>query len=235
MSKPFLIVANFKCHLNQKDLSEWLKETLTLLKRGPLPKIILCPSYPFLYEVKRKTQKFPSIYVGAQDVSIFEEGAYTGEVSAKQMMDVAAFAIIGHSERRSCFHESTEDINRKISLCQKYGISPIICVSNLNQIKELKVDGRDFIFAYEPIEAIGAGNPENPGAVEKMALEIKKILGENIPVLYGGSVSSENVSDYYCLKNIAGVLIGGASLDPQKFAGIIKKVSFNAIHKPSSI
>lgn len=161
--------------------------------------------------------------VGAQDVSPFAEGAYTGEVSAQQVREFATYVIIGHSERRKDFGETEEIISRKIDQAIKNSLIPIVCISDIKQIGNLKFEignSSSLVVAYEPLSAIGSGEADDPKNADEMARKIKEITPD-VFVLYGGSVSAENVHDFTQMPHIDGVLVGGASLDPQEFSKII--------------
>lgn len=180
--------------------------------------IIICPPFTALPILKSLIINHKSsIKLGAQDISPFEEGAYTGEVSALLLKEFAEFVLIGHSERRKNFMESDEMLFKKVELANKYGLNPIFCV----QGKETQTPSNINIIAYEPIDAIGTGYPDTPENAENVASFLKKDYNAQ-HVLYGGSVTSKNVKDFTQMSNIDGVLIGGASLDAQEFYTIIK-------------
>lgn len=221
MKKAF-IVANWKSNKTIPEVAEWFR-TFNNLQLTINKQIIVCPSFTLLPFVKESIVKGQlSIIVGAQDISPFDEGAYTGEINEKQIKELAEYVIIGHSERRKNFSESDDLINKKIEQAINYGIIPIVCVSSLEQVKSLKIeDGKKILIAYEPLFAIGSGNADTPENADQMARSIKDVLGE-IPVLYGGSVTSNNVSEFSKMLNINGVLIGKASLDAQEFYKIIQ-------------
>ena len=133
--------------------------------------------------------------------------------------EFADFVLIGHSERRDNFLESNELVTQKIEKALIDGIMPIVCVSELSQFEDTSFD-REIIIAYEPISAIGTGNPESPKETEKFAKELKKRGFQK--VLYGGSVDASNVNNYLHLDSISGVLIGGASLNASTFSEVLK-------------
>ncbi len=187
--------------------------------------IIVCPSFTDLPILKSLIINHKSnIKLGAQNISQFDEGAYTGEINGKEIKDLAQFVIIGHSERRKNFSESEDVVNAKIAQALNNELTPIICVSSIKQAEAFQdtVKGNNqFVVAYEPLFAIGSGTPDTPENADQMAKSIKNILGE-IPVLYGGSVTSINISEFSKMPNIDGVLIGKASLDAKEFSKIIK-------------
>src|SRR3989344_2050256 len=139
--KNLYIVANWKSNKTIYQTEEWFRtinnSPVTFNKEEK--EVIVCAPFTLLSKVKELTVNCKlSIVVGAQDISSFEEGAYTGEVSAKQIKELAEFVIIGHSERRKIFLESIEMINLKITQAFKYGLTPIVCVSSLDQAKALR-------------------------------------------------------------------------------------------------
>ena len=232
--KKLFIIANWKSHKTQDEASAWLQElrikpSLTSLNAGGNQQlgnknIIVCPSFTSLLIMSQEREKKAlPIQLGAQNISQFDEGAYTGEVSAKQIKEFVEYVIIGHSERRKYFGETDEVVSEKVKKAITSGITPIVCVSNLEQVQSLKfkVQSSEMIIAYEPLSAIGSGNPDNPEHVNKIAEEIKEIHTE-ISVVYGGSVTSKNVESFTDMENIDGVLVGSASLDPVEFSAILQ-------------
>jgi triosephosphate isomerase len=132
---------------------------------------------------------------------------------------VVEYAIIGHSERRQNFGETDEELKEKVDKARASDIMPIFCVQNENT----QVPPGVKIVAYEPVEAIGTGNPDSPENAQKVAAAIKDKNKEVESVLYGGSVKGENVKSFTSMQDISGVLVGGASLDPDSFLSIIKQ------------
>lgn len=157
------------------------------------------------------------IQIGAQDISPFDSGAYTGEINAEQIKEFASFVLIGHSERRLNFSETNEIVNKKIEKALSVNLKVMVCVSELDQVKALETD--NLSIAYEPLSAIGSGDPENPQDVIDFVNKIKEI--KNVNIVYGGSVNSNNVNKYTSLNNINGVLVGSASLEAKSFSTLI--------------
>ena len=217
--KDSLIVGNWKENKTEEEALAFLAEFLKAYQPRPNVKVVICPSYLVVPAVSEsiKSNNIP-IEVGVQDISTFEEGAHTGEVSAREASEFSRFAIIGHSERRSQ-GETNEDVQEKVERATKFGIEPIVCVVNGNVPIPLGAK----IIAYEPVEAIGTGNPDTPENAGKIASLIKSKNSQVQYVLYGGSVTSENVRKFTQMQNIDGVLVGGTSLDPIEFASIIKQ------------
>jgi triosephosphate isomerase len=165
------------------------------------------------------------VRLGAQNVSAWKEGAYTGEVSAEMLAPHCQFVIIGHSERRK-MGESLETVNSKVRRAVEVGLRPVVCVSNEEEIQSLstiKDKNNAWIVAFEPLGSIGSGKPEDPAVVKEMIRLIKRYLGASTRVIYGGSVTAENVRHYVPLCD--GALPGGASLDPEGFLALCQRVN----------
>ena len=185
--------------------------------------IILCPPFTLLHPLKLLITNYQlPIKLGAQNISPFPDGAYTGEISARMLKELGVeYVIIGHSERRKYFGESEQILENKVKEALDVNIIPIFCV----QGKTTPVPERVKIIAYEPVFAIGTGNPDTPEDGNKIALSFKERLSQDTVVLYGGSVTPENVRSFCLQENISGVLVGEASLDPKKFSEIVQNAS----------
>ena len=218
--KNLLIAANWKSNMMKFEAKDWLVEVSSLELAENLEVVIFSP-FTLLDNLSGyiKVNSMP-FKIGAQDISPYDNGPYTGEISAKQIKEFADYVLIGHSERRANFGETDEMINKKIEKSLGEGLSAIVCVSSLNQARSLT--SGDFTIAYEPLDAIGTGNPENPKAVLELVRQIKKI--RDLPIIYGGSVSPENIKEYSSIENISGALVGGNSLNPEVFSSLIKNV-----------
>ena len=197
-----------------------------------------------------KAGKECKVAVGAQDVSQYEKGAYTGEVSASQLQDIGAkYCIVGHSERRQYHAESDFEVNAKTKALLEKGISPIICVGESLQQREMELtmeyvsyqvkaalSGLDTaqlrrcIIAYEPIWAIGTGKTATSEQAQEVCEGIRAVIRElygarparAVSILYGGSMNAKNAQELLSMPDIDGGLIGGASLKPVDLAAIIK-------------
>ncbi len=209
------IIGNWKSNKNQHEVSYWMNHFARLSHSNNLPlnriEAIICPSFVHLPQVKQliKKLKIP-IKLGAQDVSPFDNGPFTGEVSALQLKEFVDYVIIGHSERRSNFHERDDLLTKKVDSACKYKLIPIYCISDEDTFIPRKVK----FVAYEPVWAIGSGKSDTPENVDRVALKNQK---ENFKTIYGGSVTPENIRDFFLKSHICGVLPGKASLDPVKF------------------
>jgi len=220
MNKVF-IVANLKSYETEIEAKNWLEIFLRNFKNSnkdlSQKVIIICPPFTLLELFKEffLTNEV-NVFLGAQDISPFDEGAYTGEINAKQIKEFAEFVLIGHSERRNNFNETDDALSKKVEISLRYRLKPIYLVqSNSNQIPQ----GVEII-AYEPVFAIGSGTPDTPENANKEAALIRE--RGNYQVFYGGSVTSENVAGFTKMENIKGVLVGGASLNAEEFIKIIQ-------------
>ena len=219
--KELLVVANWKSNIIKKDIKNWLNE-FSLSDFSDQVSVLLLPPFTLLDDINSFIRiNDIRLSIGAQDISPFEAGSYTGEINAIQVKEFGDYVLIGHSERRINFLETDDLINKKIEQAIKVGLKPIVCVSDLNQVKSLV--RKEIIIAYEPINAIGTGNPEDPSIVSEFCIQIKEIVDTKI--LYGGSVNHENIKNYTNLNEIDGVLVGKASLE---VASLIKLIN-NAV------
>lgn len=211
-----MIVANWKSNETEKDALTWfsaMKPSLDSIEKT----IVICPPATLLSTAfEQKTSLQLTCAIGAQDISPFAAGAYTGEVNGEQLKEFVTYVIIGHSERRTYFNEDDSLLAKKVAMAIAYGLIPIFCVQN----EQTVIPEGVHIVAYEPVAAIGTGHADSPDAANAVAQKIKE-KNNDISVLYGGSVTAENVSSFTHARDIAGVLVGGASLHPQEFSQII--------------
>jgi triosephosphate isomerase len=249
MKRKPLIAGNWKMHKTIKE-AVYL---VNLIKRELLDfdkvDIVVCPPFTALsnvYEIIMET----NIKLGAQNLFWEEEGAFTGEVSAKMIKDCGAeYVIIGHSERRRYFFEDEQIINKKIKVALKNNLLPIVCVGETLKereenktinIVESQLEGAfkdlnedemfKIIIAYEPVWAIGTGKTATPKQAQEVQgfirdwLEKKfsKDLSQNLRILYGGSIKPSNIKDLMKEEDIDGGLVGGASLEADSFIEIVK-------------
>lgn len=219
MHTPILI-ANWKSNKTRGDALLWLKKIAEELKvmQQTQKTIILCPSFSLLSNVHQYiTKENLPIATGTQDISAFPQGPYTGEVNGRQISEFATYSIIGHSERRELLGESMATLEKKVQMAQANNLTVIFCI----QDKTTPVVGSMDIVAYEPPMAIGTGRPDTPENANAIASSVKA-QNKASYVLYGGSVTSRNVSRFTAMDHIDGVLVGKASLDPLEFIEIIK-------------
>ena len=208
---------------------------------------VICPPFVSLAAVGDLI-KGSSIKLGAQNIYFEEKGAYTGEISPLMLADLCEFVIIGHSERRQYFNETGEIVNRKIRAALKVGLKPILCVGEKLEENEAgrteeiitgqisaSLAGINYpnglIIAYEPIWAIGTGKAatskqanETIGLIRSNITELySEKAGQDVRILYGGSVTDANATEFIYQPEIDGALVGGASLKTNQFLSIIKQ------------
>ncbi len=221
--KKTIIAANWKSNKTKNEAKIWLNETAL----GNFPEhfeIVIFPSFTLLDYISGFVRINDTPFkIGAQDISPFDSGPYTGEISGKLIKEFADYVLIGHSERRAGFGESDEMIRKKVDMALRAGLTPIVCVSNISQLDGLE-SKEGLVIAYEPLGAISTSGPnaqpENPSLTSEFVQKIKEKISAE--VIYGGSVEAGNVGQYISLENISGVLVGGQSLDPINFINIIK-------------
>ena len=212
--------------------------------------IVLNPPFPHLFPVKKLIGDTPGVYLGAQNCSDKESGAFTGEVSAKILASFGAqYVIIGHSERREYFKENNELLSVKVKQALEHGLTPIFCCGESLEIREagthepnVKFQLTDSLFdlsadeikkvviAYEPIWAIGTGKTATSDQAQEMHFALRRHLGSKygkdvaaeISILYGGSMNAGNAADLLSKPDVDGGLIGGASLKSRDFIEIVK-------------
>jgi len=246
-----IIVANWKMNPpTVKEAGVLFSDISSLAKNLKGKTVVICPPYPFLFISQKLKNK--KIILGAQDISSFSSGAFTGEVSPKMLKDMGVrFVIAGHSERRS-LGETDKIINEKISNSLKHKLSVILCVGEKDrdhdgkylsfvekQIKNClnditKPQLKNIIIAYEPVWAIGK-NAVREATVEEfteMRIFIRKVISDiydskvahTIPILYGGSVNVENAKEFMEKGGADGLLVGRDSLNSKRFVGIINLI-----------
>jgi triosephosphate isomerase len=249
-----IIIGNWKLNLDHLEAIQLLQKLNYSLEVNIEDKIdiVIAPSHTSLRSLQTIIDADNlKIKISSQDISAYIEGAYTGEVSALQLSKLnITHSIIGHSERRTVFNETDETINLKVHNAINNNLIPVVCFGEseeqrdsnaylsyiLNQVniavKGLRKDKvEEIIFAYEPIWAIGTGKVASVENAIEVISSVKQEIStkpfydeEKIRFIYGGSVSPTNASELLNTKIIDGVLVGGASLDVDKFVQIIKSV-----------
>lgn len=247
-----IIAGNWKMNMLPSEVKGFTDELRAALPRGKTCEVVLCVPFTHIAASKR-SMKDNRIFVGAQDVSTHDKGAYTGEVAAAMLKDLGVkFCIVGHSERREYHNEDSFTVGQKALAAIENGMQPIICVgetleqrergitmehiscqliSALSFIPEDKV--RQCVIAYEPIWAIGTGKTATPEEAQQVCEHIRSVirqrygarLARSISILYGGSMKGSNAKELLSQPDIDGGLIGGASLKPKEFLQIIEAVA----------
>ena len=232
------IIANWK--MNPETLTEasqLFSSVAEGIKEIKNTEVVVCPPYIYFSifnsSVVHEQQLLKNIKIGAQNSSWEEKGAFTGEISPLMLKELGTeYVIIGHSERRKYFGETDEMVNKKIISLLKQELNPILCIDNMAQLKKdlagiNREEFKKIIIAFEPISAIGTGNPYDLEGAEKMRNLIKSVLEEETSILYGGSVNSQNAAGFIEKAGFQGLLIGGASLNPKEFIKIIDSLEKN--------
>ncbi len=225
MSK--IIIANFKMNGTRSFINKWFSKFLE--EKNTLNKVIVALPTPYLTSFSDC-----NISIAAQNVSPFDSGSFTSQVSAEMLKDCGIdYCIIGHSESRNLLNETNEDIFDKYNQLSKNSIKPIICVGESMNVREdnqtssfitdqlnfFSSKDEDVIIAYEPIWAIGSGLIPTVSDINEVCELIKSLI-TNAKILYGGSVNEKNATHLLNNSNIDGLLVGGASLDPKEFGNI---------------
>jgi triosephosphate isomerase (TIM) len=218
MSK--LIIGNWKANKTRREAEAWFK-TYRDGMRGENSKheLVIAPPFPLLELVSQS-----ELTVAVQDLSPFPPGSYTGAVPAYTLLDYQVrYAIVGHSERRQYFHETHQDVAKKVEQALENGITPVVCIDREYLREQASALASEHllrcIVAYEPLAAIGTGNNVDVGTVKEVIAETREVFGD-IKVIYGGSVDEFNIGEYLLVSD--GVLVGGASLNASQFIKLIK-------------
>ena len=211
--------------------------------------VVVCPPFTAL-DAALEAAQGTRVIVGAQNMYWEEKGAFTGEISPEMLRDMGCrYVIIGHSERREYFGETDESVNKKLKAALKFNITPIVCVGETLQQREMGIteevirkqtesglsgldreQAANLVVAYEPIWAIGTGKTASDEDAQKVIGFIRQVIGgmygsetaEKVRIQYGGSVKPESISGLMQQPDIDGALVGGASLEAKTFAAIVK-------------
>lgn len=247
-TRPTVIAGNWKMHKTIAEALEFLRE-LTPLIASAQAKVCLAVPFTCLSSVAREGSGHKLFHIGAQNASSHIEGAWTGEISSHMLKEAGGdFVILGHSERRQYFAESSQLVAQKLRLAIEAGLEAIVCFGESLQEREAGQEKivteiqireslaafpleltRHLCLAYEPVWAIGTGKNASPGVAQEMHLHCRNVLEKmwdkptaaNIPILYGGSVKPENTPQLLAQPDVDGLLVGGASLDARTFSEIV--------------
>ena len=246
--REFLVAGNWKMNGSSEANKALLEGIVAGVPDGQGFRLLVCPPFPYLADVAAKVSG-SAVSVGAQNVSEHEKGAFTGEVSPGMLKDIGCdYVIVGHSERRAIYGESSFQVAAKFQAAQAAGIVPILCVGETLEEREAgsteSVVGYQLgavldaagigafagaVVAYEPVWAIGTGKTATPEQAQDVHRYIRNVLGardagiaEDLQLLYGGSMKGENAAGLLSMPDIDGGLIGGASLKADDFLAIAK-------------
>ena len=248
MRTPF-IAANWKMNTTVSEAAALTHAILVAIDRIDGVEKVICPPFISLAAVG-KIIRDSSLKLGAQNMHFEEKGAYTGEISPLMLAGLCRFVIIGHSERRQYFNETDEIINKKMKTALKFKIKPILCIGEkpdeneagrtseiVSRQLETALAGlsslSETVIAYEPIWAIGTGRSatgkqanETIGFIRhRIAALYNEETASNIRILYGGSVTADNITEFIRQPEIDGALVGGASLKSEQFTGIVRQTA----------
>ena len=247
-----LVVGNWKMNGNRESIAALLQQLVAEVGSFDAADIAVCPPFPYLTQAL-DALRGSRIGVGAQNLALESEGAYTGEVAATMLKDVGChYVIVGHSERRALYAESSEIVAQKFVRAQSVGLTPIACVGETLEQREAGktlevvteqlqrvIDAagvaalKQAALAYEPVWAIGTGKTATPDQAQQVHAHLREVLASNdaeiaaqLQILYGGSVKGDNAAELFAMADIDGALVGGASLVAQDFARIGKAADF---------
>ncbi|WP_078084324.1 triose-phosphate isomerase [Microbulbifer mangrovi] len=236
-----LVAANWKMHGTKAFAEQLLAELNSGLESEKCSaQVVICPPFPYLGAV---ADSIGQAALGAQNLSEQSSGAFTGEVSAEMLVDCGVrYVIVGHSERRSLYGESSELVASKFAAAKAAGLTPILCVGESLEEREagktlqvvaeqiqavsaldLPDTWQNAVVAYEPVWAIGTGKTATPEQAQEVHQYIRQQLGEagaETQILYGGSVKAANAAELFAKADIDGALVGGASLKADEFTKI---------------
>ncbi len=244
-----LIAGNWKMNSTVSEARELVSKMLRELDEIDGVDKVICPPFISLAAVYGLI-KGSSIKLGAQNLYFTERGAYTGEISPLMVADLCEFVIIGHSERRQYFNETDEIVNKKVPAALKVGLKPILCIGERLEENEAGLTEKvvtsqlrsalagiayinGIIIAYEPVWAIGTGKAATSKQANQTISLIRrnisqlydKEIAQNLRILYGGSVTADNATEFMQQSEIDGALVGGASLKADQFLSIVKQTS----------
>lgn len=246
-----IIAGNWKMNLELQEGVSLFSEIANMIKDEVRGKqhIIVCSPFIHLDKLVSHSKSLGNVFIGAQNLSHEEKGAFTGEISAKQIKSTgASYVIVGHSERRSLYGETNELIAKKIDKALEHGLFPIFCMGETQKEREsgfyfdvIKRQLQENVFhlseesfskiiiAYEPVWAIGTGLTATPEQAQEVHSFIRKEIAskfdhsvaDSMSILYGGSCNPQNAADLFSQRDIDGGLIGGASLNSRDFLDIV--------------
>lgn len=244
-----IVAGNWKMNLDYTEAKQLLKDLIDSKDQFSSDvEVIICPSSPYLSAFAEVLKEHDWIHLGAQNNFFLDSGAFTGEVSPKQLKSLGVkYGIVGHSERRDNFNEDYTMLSKKVRALLKNGITPIFCCGEQLQVRESNVykefimkqiedslfkfkaeDLQKIVIAYEPIWAIGTGKTASADEAQeihslirsRIASQYDEKTANKVAIIYGGSCKSENAKELFSQKDIDGGLIGGASLKAESFITI---------------
>ena len=246
-----IVAGNWKMNKNAEETEDLLNDLIDKLPNDIEAQVIVAPTYINLASAVDHLE-YTNIQVAAQNISQFESGAYTGEISADMLKSIGVnIVIIGHSERRAYFHETDFILAEKVTTALSHNMSIIFCFGeelkdrqnnqHFNVVENQLRDGlfhikdkdwEQIVLAYEPVWAIGTGETASPEQAQEMHRFIRETVrhhfgsnvAEDVSILYGGSVKPENAKEIFSKPDVDGGLIGGAALKASDFAAIVSSI-----------
>jgi len=246
-----LVIGNWKMNLTGDEADRLVDGIVAGIGGGLAPEVAVAPPFPYLERVVARTRGTP-VRVGAQDVYWESRGAFTGAISPTMLHDVGAvFAIVGHSERRTHFRESDEEVAKKVAAASRAGLDVVLCIGETEAERDrgdaVQVVGKQVwaavgrldagalprvTLAYEPVWAIGTGRTPTAEEIREVHRSIRALatavsagFGASARILYGGSVTPDNAAGILTLPDVDGALVGGASLHADRFLAIARAAS----------
>ncbi len=246
-----MFIANWKMNKTQSEARAFCEAFLKIFTPSPngTVDVGIAPPYTAIETAKKSLGNTPGIDIGAQNVHWLSAGAQTGEISAPMLKEIGvSFVIIGHSERRQYYGESSKFVAARALNAIKHGLHVIACIGEsaadfergvtrevvyeqlVTSLEGLKPQHTSQLtIAYEPVWAVGTGHAATPEIIAKVHTQIHDILsqlfgkeeGKSLPIIYGGSTTPDNIYEIMCQEHVSGALVGGASLDPQTFNRLI--------------
>ena len=245
-----IIAANWKMNMTQGESAQFMESFLRDVGEINDVEVVIIPPFTAIPKVSEALGRAHNIKLGAQNMYWEKSGAFTGEISAPLLRDLFVhYVVLGHSERRMLFGETDEIVNRKVHAAHEGKLRPIVCVGetldqrdkgDVEKILSTQLRGslagltpkqlQESVIAYEPVWAIGTGRNATPQQAQEAHAFIRRTLSEmaddgtaeRVRIQYGGSVKPENARELMSQEDIDGALVGGASLDPRRFAQIVK-------------
>lgn len=226
-----LVFGNWKSHFTVSEALEWLEDYGKLVESKTFfqeKRAAICAPFTTLYPLNQRIKdRGLALVLGAQDLSATNEGAYTGEISARMLTTLVDYVLVGHSERKRLFRESGEVVEKKLEQALEVGLTPILCAAGLGEIPaRVKSDSRVLVM-FEPPTAISKGGryqAEEPEEIGEIIRKWRKEMDPGMKLFYGGSVNPENVTGIFTQGGVDGVVVGHASLDPSIFVEILVRL-----------
>ena len=251
MARKKIIAGNWKMNMTPSEAVELVNTLKPLVANDDVDVVFCVPAIDIIPVVE--AAKGSNIQIGAENMYFEEKGAFTGEISPAMLTDAGVkYVVLGHSERREYFAETSETVNKKMLKAFEHGITPIMCCGETLEQREQGVtmdfirqqvkvgfqgvtadQAKTAVIAYEPIWAIGTGKSASQDDAQKMCKVVRDVVAadfgqevaDKVRVQYGGSVKPENVAEYMACPDVDGALVGGASLDPESFLALLNFVN----------